>query len=187
MLSDPEWLVFSMAPGSSELRTDSMDQWGAGCLVLPPQLFRPTSSSRIKWLILEFCHQPPGQTSPPSLLPPMTVDPHTAMYQYHKSLHSVPYPLRAFRPWESAEPVCQLFLLATQMYFFYLVVNRVDVCTSNSSKTYKLHPGHWCSFLRGDIALAGQSQRPQWAGEPQSTQLPLPGKLEVEMGRRRRR
>lgn len=88
----------------------------------------------------------------------MTMDPHTPMCQYYRNLHSAPYLLRAFRPWESAEPVCQLFLLATQMYFFYLVVNRVDVCISNSSKTYKLHPGHWCSFLRGDIALAGQTE-----------------------------
>lgn len=77
-----------------------------------------------------------------------------------RSLHSTP-PLRAFRPWESSGPACELFLLATQMYFFYLIVNRVDVCTSNSSKIYKWHPCHWCSFLRGNIPLVGQSQRPQ--------------------------
>lgn len=38
-------------------------------------------------------------------------------------------------PWETVEPACELFLLATQMYFFYLVVNRTSVCTSNNSKT----------------------------------------------------
>lgn len=36
---------------------------------------------------------------------------------------------------EAAESARELFLLATQMYFFYLVVNRAVVCTSNNSKT----------------------------------------------------
>lgn len=52
------------------------------------------------------------------------------------------------------------------MYFFYLVVNRVDVCTSNSGKIYKRRPCRWCSFLRGYVPVAGQSQRPQ-VGSPE--------------------
>lgn len=58
-------------------------------------------------------------------------------YSYVPRLEGVPTEFQAlvsaFRPWESSEPACELFLLATQMYFFYLVVNRVDVCTLNSS------------------------------------------------------
>lgn len=72
------------------------------------------------------------------------------------------------------------------MYFFYLVVNRVDVCTSNSSKTYKLRPCHWYSFLRGQGPL-GRSESETTRGEPQSTHLTLPRKLEVVLGRRKKR
>lgn len=52
-------------------------------------------------------------------------------------------------PWETAEPALGLFLLATQMYFFYLVVNRASVCTSNNSKTDidGPHPRHWVLIL----------------------------------------
>lgn len=67
----------------------------------------------------------------------------TPPYAYSPGPHSEPgVPLRRalrtsehLRAWESSEQALELFLLATQMYFFYLVVNRAGVCTSNKSKT----------------------------------------------------
>lgn len=45
------------------------------------------------------------------------------------------WPWIASGPWEMVESARELFLLATQMYFFYLIVNRAGVCTSNNGKT----------------------------------------------------
>lgn len=82
--------------------------------------------------------------------------------------------VRATEPWETVEPARELFLLATQMYFFYLVVNRASVCTSNNSKTDINCPRRWALILSQDVPLAscGHARARGHAREAHNALLP---------------
>lgn len=81
--------------------------------------------------------------------------------------------------------------MATQMYFFYLVVNRAGVCTSNSSKIdINCTSRHWALTLCPEVSLV--SSRHTRAGghaRAQSALLSSPPAraLEGRAGRKRRR
>lgn len=79
------------------------------------------------------------------------------------------------------------------MYFFYLVVNTVGVCTSNNSKTDINCPPlrHWGLILSRDVPLAG-SGYPEPKATSRETQSALLSSLqepalEGRAGRKRRR